>query len=104
MAVRAHEWQNPYGVVEIQGLEITGLREKPLVRTLINAGVYVLNPGACRMVPRLSRCDMPELFAKMKSTGHRTLAYPLHEPWLDVGRPEDLTSARALSRFKEKTK
>lgn len=104
MAVRAHEWQNPYGVVEIKGLEITGFREKPMVRTLINAGVYALNPVACRMAPRQSRFDMPELFAKMKSMGRRTLAYPLHEPWLDVGKPEDLASARAFTRPKGKRK
>ena len=104
MAVRAHEWQNPYGVVEIQGLEISGFREKPSVRTLINAGVYVLNPVACRMVPRQSQCDMPELFAKMKSMGRRTLAYPLHEPWLDVGKPEDLASAKYFTRPRRKKK
>ena len=104
MAVRAHEWRNPYGVVEIQGLEITGFREKPLVRTLINAGVYVLNPVACRTVLRQGRCDMPELFAKMKSMGRRTLAYPLHEPWLDVGKPDDLASANYFTRSKGKKK
>ena len=64
MAVRAHEWQNPYGVVEIRGLEISGFREKPLVRTLINAGVYALNPIACRMVPRESRLICQSFFQK----------------------------------------
>lgn len=93
MAVRAHEWQNPYGVVETQGLEIIGFREKPMVRTQINAGVYVLNPGACRLIPRGVRFDMPELFKKLKVQGLTTLAYPLHEPWVDIGKPEDVRRA-----------
>lgn len=93
MAVRTHEWQNPYGVVETQGLEITGIREKPLVRTQINAGVYVLNRTAARLIPFNAPCDMPELFSKLQAKGFPTMAYPLHEPWVDIGRPEDLEKA-----------
>ena len=93
MAVRAYEWQNPYGVVETQGLEITGFREKPLVRTQINAGVYVLNPKACRWIPPGAPCDMPELFRILQAKALPIVAYPLHEPWVDIGRPEDLEKA-----------
>jgi NDP-sugar pyrophosphorylase family protein len=93
MAVRAHEWQNPYGVVETQGLEIIAFREKPLVRTQINAGVYVLSPEACRSIPKGDRCNMPELFSKLQMRKARVLAYPLHEPWMDIGNPEDLHRA-----------
>lgn len=46
MAVRLHEWQHPFGVVNIQGVDIVGFDEKPLVRTHINAGIYVLDPQA----------------------------------------------------------
>ena len=93
MAVRAHEWQNPYGVVETKGLEITGFHEKPLVKTQVNAGVYVLSPRAHHSIPRKIRCDMPELFSRLMQKGMSTLAYPLHEPWVDVGRPEDINCA-----------
>jgi NDP-sugar pyrophosphorylase family protein len=94
MAVRLHDWQNPYGVVETQGLKITGLQEKPLVRTQINAGVYVLNPSACRQIPRLIRFDMTDLFRKLRNRKKRTLAYPLHGRWVDIGKPDDLRKAK----------
>ena len=32
------------------------------------------------------------------------LAYPLHEPWLDVGKPDDLASANYFTRSKGKKK
>ena len=32
---------------------------------------------------------MPNLFLNIRNSGERTVAYPMHEPWLDVGRPED---------------
>jgi dTDP-glucose pyrophosphorylase/predicted transcriptional regulator len=95
MAVRPHEWQHPFGVVQISGLDITGFDEKPVVRTHINAGVYVLNPEVLDYMPSEQRCDMPILFDLIKAKGGRTMAYPMHEPWLDVGRPADLVEAQS---------
>jgi dTDP-glucose pyrophosphorylase len=93
MAVRAHEWQHPFGVVQTKGVDIVGFEEKPIARTHINAGVYVLEPTALDHLEPGSRCDMPALFGRLQESSLRTVAYPMHEPWLDVGRPDDLTRA-----------
>ena len=93
MAVRMHEWQNPYGVVQTNGIEIIGFDEKPVVRNHINAGVYVLEPLVLSALAKSMYCDMPVLFQKLHAMSHRTVAYPMHEPWLDVGRPDDLRRA-----------
>lgn len=97
MAIRTHEWQNPFGVVKIEGVDIIGFEEKPTVRTHINAGVYVLEPIVLEELPMNQICDMPELFQRLQNNGMRTVVYPIHEPWLDVGRPEDLISAQTNS-------
>ena len=31
---------------------------------------------------------------EIKEHGQKIVAYPMHEPWLDVGKPEDLFKAR----------
>lgn len=93
MAVRVHEWQHPFGVVQMKGVEITGFDEKPLARSHINAGVYVLSPEALNELSANTSCDMPTLFERLQAKGKRTVAYPMHEPWLDVGRPDDLQTA-----------
>lgn len=93
MAVRAHEWQNPFGVVQTEGVEIIGFEEKPIVRSHINAGIYVLDPGALNYLRINENCDMPSLFERLQANNQRTVAYPMHEPWLDVGRPDDLIRA-----------
>ena len=41
-------------------------------------------------------CDMPMLFEKLWTESKRTVAYPMHEPWLDVGRPDDLQKADGM--------
>ena len=93
MAVRVHEWQHPYGVVQTKGVEIVGFKEKPVARSHINAGVYALNPNALSVLNADSHCDMPTLFERLQAKAKRTVAYPMHEPWLDVGRPDDLSRA-----------
>ena len=98
MAVRVHEWQNPFGVVETHGVEIIGYEEKPLLRTHINAGVYVLEPSAISFFVESVPCDMPTLFNSIKAQEMRTVAYPIHERWLDVGRPDDLITATIQSK------
>jgi dTDP-glucose pyrophosphorylase len=93
MAVRVHEWQHPFGVVQTQGVVIVGFEEKPVARSHINAGVYVLDPDALSVLSAEAHCDMPNLFERLQAKAMRTVAYPMHEPWLDVGRPDDLYRA-----------
>jgi dTDP-glucose pyrophosphorylase len=95
MAVRLFEWQHPYGVVATQGIDITGFEEKPVYRSNVNAGVYALRPEALDSLLPAQRCDMPMLFQAVQSKGQRIVVYPMHEPWLDVGRPGDYAQASA---------
>lgn len=93
MAVRVHEWQHPFGVVQTRGVDIVGFEEKPIARSHINAGVYALDPDALSVLSAEEHCDMPTLFERLQAKAKRTVAYPMHEPWLDVGRPEDYSEA-----------
>jgi dTDP-glucose pyrophosphorylase len=94
MAVRLHEWQHPFGVVRTRGVDIIGFDEKPVVRSHINAGIYALEPAALKCLASGEHCDIPTLFARLQAESQRTIVYPMHEPWLDVGRPHDLEQAR----------
>lgn len=95
MAVRLYEWQHPFGVVQTNGVDILGFEEKPVNRTHINAGIYALSPQVLMHVKPNTPLDMPSLFEQLQYAGQRTVAFPMHEPWLDVGRPDDLSRANA---------
>ena len=95
MAVRLHEWQHPYGVVQIQGVKIEAIEEKPISRTHINAGVYALSPSALDYLNAGEACDMPTLFERIRGAGKLTIAYPMHEPCLDAGNPNDFIRANS---------
>ena len=98
MAVRQHEIENQFGVVKTKGVDITGFEEKPIYRSHINAGIYVLNPACLSLMEWNAHCNMPTLFERIQNESGRTVAFPMHEPWLDVGRPDDLAQARKMNQ------
>lgn len=93
MAVRQFEWQHPFGVVEVDNIDVVGFEEKPVHRSYVNAGVYALQPEVLSLIKSGERCDMPDVFRAAKAHGKRAIVYPMHEPWLDVGRPADYDNA-----------
>jgi dTDP-glucose pyrophosphorylase/CBS domain-containing protein len=93
VAVRAYEVQVPYGVLRTEGVEVKAIDEKPVLSHLVNAGIYLLQPSACRLVPAGRRFDMTELIAAAVAAGMRVISFPLRESWLDIGRTDDYRRA-----------
>ena len=94
MAVRMYEWQNPFRVIQTQGIGITSYEENPISHSHINAGVYVIELLTLGLLKKSERCGMPTLFELIQGKGNRVVAYLIHETWLDVGSLEDLKLAR----------
>jgi len=93
IAVHTHEFQIPYGVLQINGLEVESYEEKPIVSSLINAGVYVLEPDVLDLISETKFRDMPEVLEISRNLRKKVIVYPLHESWIDIGRPIDLETA-----------
>jgi len=90
MAVKIEDQQSQYGEVILEGEEIVDIREKPIHRKLVNAGVYALEPDIRALIQKNEVIDMPDLFRRAIREGLRATAYPMCEEWTDVGRPESL--------------
>ena len=93
IAVRMHEFQHPFGVIETDGMEMISVKEKPIIANYINAGIYVLSPESIEKLQKNKHCDMTTLIQNLKSDGDSVIVYPMHEPWLDIGRSKDLSKA-----------
>ncbi len=94
VAVKLHEFQLPYGVVEIKGTEVVGISEKPKIQHFINAGVYLLRSNLCKVIPANQSYDMPDLIQQVLSDGGRVVSFPVHEYWLDIGQADDYEQAK----------
>ena len=94
LCVREHEITVPFGVVHTKSSELASFEEKPTYRHLVNAGVYVIDPQLLSLLPPDEFTDMPNFLMLAQEYGHRVAVCPIHEYWLDVGRPEELNTAQ----------
>jgi NDP-sugar pyrophosphorylase family protein len=94
MAVKRYSFQVPYGVaVSNEHHYITSIEEKPVHDFFVNAGIYVLSSTAVCKIPKDSYYDMPSLFHELLAECKPIAAFPIHEYWLDIGRPTDYEKA-----------
>ena len=88
IGVWPYEVQVPYGLVDTDGERVTAIREKPVIRSFVNAGIYLIGPELYRSVPRGEHLDMTDLIEGALADGRRVISFPLREYWLDIGELE----------------
>lgn len=93
LCVREYEYQIPYGVITTDEHRLVSIQEKPVQKSYVNAGIYVLNPEILSYVPQNEFYDMPELLEKAILLNNQISVFPLREYWLDIGRIEDYDRA-----------
>jgi len=94
VAVRQYDLQVPFGVMECSGALVTGVREKPTYNFFVNAGIYLLEPEACRMIPQGNRFDMPDLISDLIKAKRKVVSFPVTEYWIDIGQHLDYARAQ----------
>ena len=72
------------------GLELVKIVEKPTYNYLVSAGIYIIKPFILKLIKKNSFLDMPDLVSAIKGKHLKVITFPIHEYWLDVGRPETL--------------
>ncbi|MDP7353956.1 MAG: nucleotidyltransferase family protein [Desulfobacterales bacterium] len=93
MCVKEYEFIVPFGVVHLEGSRLLGLEEKPTHRFFVNAGIYVLEPVALHTIPKGTYFDITTLFDNLLDSGRKTITFPIHEYWLDIGGESDYKQA-----------
>jgi dTDP-glucose pyrophosphorylase/CBS domain-containing protein len=102
VGVRQYEFSVPYGVVKTDGVAVTGISEKPILREFINAGIYLLNPSVQRLIPNGESYDIPDLIDLLVGQKGRVVCFPITEYWLDIGKSDHYDQAKldiAAGRF-----
>jgi len=94
MCVRDYDYQVPYGVIKTNGSEIVSIQEKPIQTFFVNAGIYILSPQVFEFIPKNEFYDMPTLFNDIIQDNLKSISFPIHEYWLDIGRMSDFEQAQ----------
>jgi dTDP-glucose pyrophosphorylase len=95
VGVKEHSMKIPYGVVDVEGTRITGMREKPDHAFYINGGVYVVDPMVLDRISRDEFINMTDIVASLLESKLRVGCFPIHEYWLDIGEPDALKQAQS---------
>ena len=96
IGARYVQTQIQYGVITVKDLQLHKFNEKPTMNYLVNAGVYVFSADIIKLINHGEYLDMPELLLRAKANGYKIYVCPIHEEWIDVGRPHLLEKAQTL--------
>lgn len=94
VAVRQFDFQVPYGVLECEGERVTRLQEKPICKFLVNAGIYLLEPGIFEYLGNGKRQDMTDLIHTLLKNKKSVISFPVHEAWIDIGTYQEYQLAQ----------
>ncbi len=94
VAVRREAYDIPFGVLDIEGTDVGGVREKPRLQFHINAGIYVVGRPARALLSVGQHRDATQVMQQLIDDGGRVSAFHFDDYWQDVGNLESLETAR----------
>lgn len=88
----------PFGIFELDGRLVKGVREKPTYSYDINAGIYLFKRELLDLIPDGEFFDATDLIELLAGSGRKVIRYPMAGYWIDIGSREDFKRAEELSR------
>lgn len=86
----------PFGILDLEGLNIKGLLEKPKYNYYANAGIYLIKKSALTEIPEETFFNATDLIEKLIAQNKTVIRYPLNGTWIDIGQHADLAKAKDL--------
>ncbi|OQA46811.1 MAG: D-glycero-alpha-D-manno-heptose 1-phosphate guanylyltransferase [Bacteroidetes bacterium ADurb.Bin302] len=86
----------PYGIFELTGRDIQGVKEKPTYNYYANAGIYLIKKKLLDLVPDNVFYNATDFMEMLIAKNHKVIRYPLTGYWIDIGKPEDYQKAQEL--------
>ena len=79
---------------------IKSIKEKPVIKNYINAGIYILDNRIFNFLNGHKYVDMPDLIEKVSKYKKNIFTFDIGEKWVDLGRIEDYrVASRIISKW-----
>ena len=98
---RAYIHQVPFGVLLLDGVKVEGIDEKPIIKQMISAGIYLFKKDCITMLEYDNYCDMPDLIERLIQHKFVVQSFETRDSWIDIGRMTDLERARSIVSAKQ---
>ncbi len=89
----------PFGILNLDGRNITGLSEKPHFGYYANAGIYLIKKSAFGLIPNDTMFHSTDLLEALVSAGKKVIRFPLGGTWIDIGTPQEYRRAQDLVKY-----
>ena len=86
----------PFGVLDLDGRNIKGIKEKPRFNYFTNAGIYLFKRRVLDVYAEDTFFNATDLIEKLIEKGEKVIRYPLTGTWIDIGQHADLAKAQEL--------
>jgi NDP-sugar pyrophosphorylase family protein len=92
-----------FGNVLVEDNHITAITEKPDMKFLIVAGIYVLKPAIFEYIPDHTYFGIDQLIRNLIQAQLPVASYQISEYWVDIGRIEDINAVVEDYEAREQT-
>ena len=89
----------PYGVLELDGHDILGIKEKPVFNYYANAGIYLIKRSLIGLIPDNVYCDATDLMDLLIKRRKKIIRFPLMVFWVDIGKKEDYAKVQEIAKY-----
>jgi len=94
VAAIPHSVNIPYGIFELEGRNVKGVKEKPTYNYYANAGIYLIKKSLLDLIPDGAYFNATDFMDLLISQGKTVVRYPLVGYWIDIGKPADYHKAQ----------
>lgn len=92
----------PYGIFDLDGRNIKGVKEKPVYNYFANAGIYLIKRELLENMPKSTFYNATDLMNDAVAAGKTVIRYPITGYWLDIGSHEEYKKANELVKHIKK--
>ena len=83
----------PYAIFENEDLKVKSFKEKPEYIYYANAGIYLIKRKVLNLIPKDEFYNATDFMEKIIELDMKLIHYPMHNYWLDIGKPADFKKA-----------
>lgn len=86
----------PFGIFELDGRDILGIREKPTYHYYANAGIYLIKKEVLKYIPNNEFFNATDLIEELVRLQMKVIRFPITGYWVDIGQHSELKKAEDL--------
>lgn len=86
----------PYGIFDLDGRIVKGVKEKPTYHYYANSGIYLIKRDLLDLIPQGEFFNATDFLELLIAKNYKVIRFPLNGTWIDIGNPQEYQKAKEL--------